>query len=65
MSSVEDRLAKIEREIEELKKRRNPSKSNCDWPLGGDDRFKDDADLKEIFRLGKESRDQEPKKGIG
>jgi hypothetical protein len=56
MSTVEERLAKIERELEELRKRQATDKGRWNWLVSGDDRFKDDADLKEIFRLGREAR---------
>jgi hypothetical protein len=56
MSTVEERLAKIERELEELRKRHLQEKGRWDWLISSDDRFKDDADLKEIFRLGREAR---------
>lgn len=57
MSSVEERLSKVERDIEEIKKRQ--SKNGLNWLLPANDKFKDDEELKEIFRLGKELRDQE------
>lgn len=53
MSPLEERLAKIERELEELIKRHSQEKGRWNWLFSSDDRFKDDADLKEIqLRIG-------------
>jgi hypothetical protein len=57
MSSVEERLAKVEREIEVLRGQRNT------WPIAQvDEKFKGDEILQEVFRLGKEDREMERKK---
>ena len=57
MASVEERLQKVEQEIELLREQRKK------WPIGQvNENFKDDEILKEIFRLGKEVREQETKK---
>lgn len=59
MASVEERLAKIEKELAELKTLRTKDNPNTNWVFSNDDRLKGDPDLKEIFRLGKELRDNE------
>ncbi len=60
MSSLEERLAKVERAIEMLRANRIASKS---WPIAQiDEKYRDDEVLEEIFRLGKEERDAEEKK---
>ncbi len=57
MASVEERLAKVERELELLREQRKK------MPIAQiDEKFTDDEVLKEIFRLGKEDRDKERKK---
>jgi hypothetical protein len=54
MSSVEERLAKVEREVEQLLVRQNL------WPIAEiDEKFKGDPVLQEIFRLAKDERDKE------
>ena len=59
MASVEERLAKIEKELAELKTVRMKDTQNTNWVFSNNDRLKGDADLKEIFRFGKELRDNE------
>ena len=57
MASVEERLAKVEREIALLRDQHKI------WPIAQvNERFRDDDVLKEIFRLGKEERERERKK---
>jgi hypothetical protein len=53
MANVEERLAKVEREIEQLLVREKK------WPIAViDEKYKGDPVLIEIFRLAKEERDQ-------
>jgi len=57
MANVEERLAKVEREIELLREQRKT------WPISQvDEKYKGDEVLEEIFRLGREERDMERKK---
>ncbi|XZE22319.1 hypothetical protein SH449x_002241 [Pirellulaceae bacterium SH449] len=59
MATVEERLAKVEREIELLRKNRSIDKN---WPIAQiDDRFRDDEVLNEIFELAKAERDADRK----
>lgn len=53
MDSIEARLAKIEKELLEI--RRELSR-RTNWVFRQSDRFRGDDDLKEIFRLGSEIR---------
>ena len=55
--TIENRLAKVERELEMLKSRVSHDKSNWIAEITG--RFKDDSDFEEIVRLAKEMRDSE------
>jgi len=59
MSSVEERLAKIEREIEMLKKSHDSPRKKDNWISSIVGTFKGDSDFKEIVRMGKEQRDAE------
>ncbi len=59
MSGVEERLAKIEREKEMLKKCQESPGKNRDWISSIVGTFKDDSEFKEIVRMGKEQRDAE------
>jgi len=59
MSSVEERLAKIEREIEMLKKSKDSSRKKDNWISSIVGTFKGDSGFKEIVRMGKEQRDAE------
>ena len=58
MSSVEERLTRLEREIEELKKARKTEHSdkNNNWISRIAGTFKDDPEFDEILRLGREER---------
>ena len=58
MPSVEQRLAKLEREIEELKKawKTEHSDKNSNWISRITGTFKDDPEFDEILRLGREER---------
>ena len=57
MANVEERLAKVEREIELLREQHKK------WPISQvDEKYKGDEVLEEIFRLGREERDMERKK---
>lgn len=54
MASVEERLAKVEREVEQLLVRQNL------WPIAEiDEKYKGDPVMEEIFRLAKEERDDQ------
>ena len=56
MASVEERLAKVEREVEQLLVQQKR------WPIAEiDGKFKGDPVLQEIFRLAQEERDKEKK----
>ncbi len=62
MASVEERLAKVEREIERLQAIRATNKA---WPIAQiDEKYRGDEVLEEIFRLGKEERDADRKKEL-
>ena len=58
MASVEERLARLEKEIEELKKagRARPSADDGNWISKITGTFKDDPEFDEILRLGREER---------
>ena len=58
MASVEQRLARLEREIEELKKARKSEQSSKagNWVSKITGTFKDDPEFDEILRLGREER---------
>lgn len=57
MASVEERLARVERELELLREQHKK------LPIAQiDEKFTDDEILKEIFRMGKEDRERERKK---
>ncbi len=54
MASVEERLAKVEREVEQLLVQQKR------WPIAEiDGKFKGDPVLQEIFRLAQEERNNE------
>lgn len=58
LSSVEERLARVEKELAELKSRVGSSGvSPNNWIDTISGSFKDDAEFAEIVRLGKEIRD--------
>lgn len=57
-STVEERLARVEQELAELKSRvRSRGVSRNNWIDAISGSFKDDAEFAEIVRLGKEIRD--------
>ena len=57
MANVEERLAKVEREIELLREQRKT------WPISQvDEKYKGDEVLEEIFRLGREQCDNDRKR---
>ena len=58
MTTIEERLAKLEREIEELK-RLIGSEKNKNWLSQLSGSCAGDEVMEEIFRLGKEWRDAE------
>jgi hypothetical protein len=59
MASVEERLKRIEKEIEALKTKLPADESKTDWLSKVNGTFKDDPDFDEIVRLGKEFRDSD------
>jgi hypothetical protein len=59
MASVEERLARIERELEVIKADKQELTFKNGWAFRVDQKYKGDPELKEIFRLGKELRDAE------
>ncbi len=62
MSSVEERLAKVEREVEELKAKFEGRQLRSGWLKKIEGTFKDDPDFLEIVELGKEARDSDKPK---
>lgn len=63
MSTVEERLAKVERDLEALKREKLAKESKLGWLEQVRGTFKGDRDFEEIVRLGKELRDQESSEG--
>ncbi len=63
MSTVEERLAKVERDLEALNREKFAEESKLGWLEQVRGTFKGDRDFEEIVRLGKEFRDQESKEG--
>ena len=59
MASVEERLAKVEKEIEELKAKEENRSSKKGWLKKIEGAFHDDPDFLEIVKFGKEARDTE------
>ena len=59
MASVEERLAKVEKEIAELKVKSDSQSSKPGWLKKVEGSFKDDPEFLDIARLGKEARDTE------
>ena len=58
-SSMEDRLAVLEREIAELRQSQSGSQSKQNWIEKISGSFKDDPEFGEILRLGQEIRKAE------
>ena len=58
MVSVEERLARLEKEVEELRKARREEQAarRGDWISKITGSFKDDPEFEEILRLGREER---------
>ena len=54
--SLEERIAKVEREVDRLKKQSSGSKDKSNWITDISGSFKDDQDFDEILRLGREER---------
>lgn len=63
MASVEERLAKVERDLEAIKREKLAENSKLGWLERVRGTFKGDADFEEIVRLGKELRDKESAEG--
>lgn len=59
MASVEERLAKLEQEIADLKAQAASRPLKRGWLKSVEGSFKDDPDFLEIVKLGKEARDAE------
>ncbi len=59
MANVEERLTKVEKEIEELKARAENQSSKQGWLKKIEGSFHDDPDFLEIVKLGKEARDSD------
>jgi hypothetical protein len=59
MASVEERLAKVEKELEELKAKAGNQSTKQGWLKKIEGSFQDDPDFLEIVKLGKEARDAE------
>ena len=54
--SIEERIAKVEREIERLKDQSKDSKDKSTWISDISGSFKDDKEFDEVLRLGSEER---------
>jgi hypothetical protein len=63
MATVEERLAKIERDLEAIKRDKQAENSKLGWLERVRGTFKGDPDFKEIVQLGKELRDEESTEG--
>ncbi|XZE45798.1 hypothetical protein SH467x_001060 [Pirellulaceae bacterium SH467] len=63
MATVEERLAKVERELEIIKRDKQAESSRLGWLERVKGTFKGDPDFEEIVKLGKELRDQESCEG--
>ncbi|MFN6128963.1 MAG: hypothetical protein ACK6DC_09410 [Planctomycetota bacterium] len=59
MASVEERLTKIEKEIEAIKTKIPADESKTNWLNKVNGTFRNDPDFDEIIRLGKEFRDSD------
>ena len=59
VATVEERLAKVERELESIKRDKQAENSKLGWLERVKGTFKGDPDFEEIVRLGKELRDKE------
>lgn len=54
--AIEHRLAEVERELADLKRRLSPTADGTSWVERISGTFKDDPDFDEIVRLGREFR---------
>ena len=54
--NLEERVAKVEKEIERLKGQSNGSKDKSNWISDISGSFKDDPEFDEVLRLGREAR---------
>jgi hypothetical protein len=59
MATVEERLTKIEKELEDLKAKAADQSAKRGWLKRIEGSFHDDPDFLEIVQLGKEARDAE------
>lgn len=55
-TSIEERIAKVEREIQRLKDESKGSKDKSNWISDISGSFKDDKEFDEVLRLGREER---------
>ncbi len=53
---LEERIEKVEKEIERLKEQANGSKPKSKWIIEFSGSFKDDVEFDEIIRLGRKER---------
>lgn len=63
MTSVEERLAKVERDLEAIQREKLAENSKLGWLERVRGTFRGDLDFEEIVRLGKELRDNESTEG--
>lgn len=63
MSTVEEHLAKVERDLEAIKREKLPENSKLGWLERVRGTFKGDPDFEEIVRLGEELRNTESTEG--
>mgnify|MGYP007122507912 CR=1 FL=1 len=56
-NTIEERLARVERELELLKSHADSDPSRPGWISAVTGSFKDDPDFEEILRLGRAARD--------
>jgi len=59
MASVEERLAKVEKEIAELKSKASRQSPNPDWLKKVEGTFENNPEFLALAKLGKEFRDAE------
>jgi hypothetical protein len=57
MPTLEQRVALLEREVEEMRRQLPRHESTCEWLQRVSGSFKDDPEFEEIVRLGREFRE--------